>query len=101
MSNFVWLLTAAILLQILDVLSFLLAYQRYGITGELNPIAVYLYSLGGLPMALAPKAAGVVVVTLALIWLHKRNESAAFMGALAMALAGIIGFLLNSVSFIL
>lgn len=52
-------------------------------------------------MALAPKAAGVVVVTLALIWLHKRNESAAFMGALAMALAGIIGFLLNSVSFIL
>jgi len=96
-----WLLAFAVLFQFLDAITFLLAHQRYGITGELNPVSVYLYELGGLALVLAPKAVGVAIVTLALIWLHKRNEGVALTGALAMALAGMAGFLINGVAFML
>lgn len=82
----------------MDALTFLIAFNHYGITGELNPVAVWLYGMGGLALVLIPKAVGVLLVSAGLIWLRGRNQELAITGALAMALVGFVGWALNSLA---
>jgi hypothetical protein len=92
------LLALALLVQVLDGITFLLAYERFGITGELNPVARYMYDLGGIEAVMLPKIVGVTLVALGILWLEDKNEYLAKTGALALLFVGALGWTLNSLS---
>lgn len=92
------LLVLAIFVQVLDALTFLLAYERFGITGELNPFARWMYEMGGLAGVMAPKIIAVTMVSLIIVAIEPNHKEAAKMGALALLIVGLLGWGLNTLS---
>ena len=92
-SKLIWLAAAV---QALDVLTFLLAYGRYGINGELNPFAVWMYELGGLPMIVLSKIVAVGIMVGLLFWIKDKSEIGAVAGAWSVLLAGLLGMVINT-----
>ncbi len=90
------LIVLAAFVQVLDVLTFLLAYQRFGITGELNPFAVWMYEQGGLTMIVGSKFVAVGIMVALLGWVQRKSELGAVAGAWAMLLAGLAGMIVNT-----
>lgn len=87
----------AALVQVLDALTFLLAYDRYGLAGqELTPIPFYLYTVGGIPLVLLVKAGGVVAMSLLLVWIARINKTWALAGSWGVLSAGLAGMLVNT-----
>lgn len=94
------LIILAAMVQVLDVLSFVLAYSRHGISdNELLPIPEYLYNQGGLAAILIVKVAMVVLSIAAMLILYHykgdKDHNLAKVGAYSVLYVGLLGFLVN------
>lgn len=86
----------AVMTQALDALSFIMAYNRYGLSGnELLPIPEVLYTNGGLATVLLVKVAGIIGMTLLLLYLARHEKLWALAGAYGVIFAGVLGAFIN------
>lgn len=92
-----WIVLAA-LIQVLDSLTFLLAYGKYGFNGEISPFAYGMHQIGGLPLIMTVKLVGVLVAVGVLFWMKRREEEWAFRGAWYVALFGLAGMIINTLA---
>jgi hypothetical protein len=97
------LIVLAGMMQLLDVLSFLLAYNRYGLgDNELLPIPGYLYAHYGLGGILFVKVALASMAIVAMILLLRNTgENLARVGAYTVLAFGLAGFVINMSAFLL
>lgn len=86
----------AMMAQVLDGLSFILAYSKYGIhNNELLPIPEFFYAHGGLLTVLLVKAAGIIVSSLLLLYIARHNKTWVLAGAISVAYIGLLGVFIN------
>lgn len=89
----------------LDAGSFLLAYNKYGISNnELFPFPEAMYRLGGVEGILAMKALGVVAIVFLLIHWKTKNEpwpTVARYSTYTTLLAGLAGLVVNTWSILI
>ena len=96
------LIILAGMVQVLDLLSFLLAYGRFGIHGELLPIPAYLYEQGGLPAVIVVKVGMVILAVAAMLILQRQgHDGLTRIGAYSVIYMGLLGTLVNLWTFLL
>lgn len=92
----VWAISA----QLLDASTFMLAYSRFGMTGELVPFPVAFYEWAGIWGVIGMKLLGIAAMAFIIMWTGRKYPRMAQGMAWAVAIVGAVGAIINTTAWI-
>ena len=96
-----FILTASVLAQLADAMTFTFGVGQFGIALESNSVAVLLYRAGGLDGVLLAKGAAILLSLAILVLAAYRFPRLLFFGGATATSLGLLGFATNTLSILI